>query len=371
MRLITFFPGFCRKPGLIGIFLLCIVSLFGQESIKKDTLKIAYYNAPPFVENNSDGKLTGISIWLWDAIAQEMDVPYTMEYVPLNDVMGKLKDGSIDLCLNPLTVTSERLKLATFSYPFYVSNSAAVTKEVSNFQKGKQFLASFFSVNFFSAVFALFFIILIFGLLVWIFERKRNPDQFSPRPHGIMSGIWWSAVTMTTVGYGDKSPQTFWGRTIALIWMFTAVIILSSFTASIASSLTVNHLQWDKNSISDYKDSRVGVIAGSATEDWLRRRFFTKIKTFQTIPEGLDALKNKKLDAFLHDEPILRYYLKNDDYEGKIEILNAKFNLQFYSFGISKSLNDEVKNKIIITLSNITEGSDWQMLLSEYDLTLQ
>ncbi|MGO2102628.1 MAG: ion channel [Psychroflexus halocasei] len=44
---------------------------------------------------------------------------------------------------------------------------------------------------------------------------------------------------MTTVGYGDKSPLSLGGRIVGLIWMFMAVIILSSLTAGIASALTV------------------------------------------------------------------------------------------------------------------------------------
>jgi hypothetical protein len=49
-------------------------------------------------------------------------------------------------------------------------------------------------------------------------------------------------VTMTTVGYGDKAPVTRAGRTIALIWMFASVLTISSFTAAVASALTVDRL---------------------------------------------------------------------------------------------------------------------------------
>lgn len=356
---------------LTCFFLLSTIKSFSIETEQIDTLNIGYYQSPPFVYSNADGKLSGISIWLWEAITEDLNIPFQMTYIPLPEVLDKLEDGTIDMCLNPLTVTSDRIKQVKFSYPFYVSNSSAALKQVSGFKKGIIFIRSFFSINFFSAVFALFLIILVFGILVWIFERKRNSDEFSPEPHGIMSGIWWSAVTMTTVGYGDKSPQTFWGRTIALIWMFTAVIILSSFTASIASSLTVNHLQWDKNSVLDFKDTPVGVIDGSATESWMRKRFFTKIKTFETIPEGLEAIKKNKIRAFMHDEPILRFHLKKTEHIDDLEVISAKFNLQFYSFGFSDKLNENTRDEIILALSQISESSDWEMLLAEYNLTLQ
>ena len=94
-------------------------------------------------------------------------------------------------------------------------------------------------MNFVRALGALVFVIFIFGMLMWMFEKRDNKQEFDKGLKGIWEGFWWSAVTMTTVGYGDKAPLSFGGRVIALVWMFAAIIIISGFTASIASSLTL------------------------------------------------------------------------------------------------------------------------------------
>jgi hypothetical protein len=83
-------------------------------------------------------------------------------------------------------------------------------------------------------------VLVIAGSLVWLFERRANPEQFSDRPlKGIADGLWWAAVTMTSVGFGDKAPQTRLGRMLAGIWMFAAVVLISLFTAHITTTLTV------------------------------------------------------------------------------------------------------------------------------------
>lgn len=43
--------------------------------------------------------------------------------------------------------------------------------------------------------------------------------------------IWWSLVTVTTVGYGDKFPVTTEGRIIGVLLMFVGVGIFGTFTA--------------------------------------------------------------------------------------------------------------------------------------------
>lgn len=47
--------------------------------------------------------------------------------------------------------------------------------------------------------------------------------------------IWWSYVTITTVGYGDKFPVTTEGRIIAVVLMTVGVGLFGTFTAFISS----------------------------------------------------------------------------------------------------------------------------------------
>lgn len=354
------------KLQFLGVLLLFVTSIQAQEKTYKDTIFIGYYPSAPFViEENKEVK--GISIWLWKEINKELKLPYQLKKMTLNEVVQGLANDELDMTLNPLTITSSRSRVMDFSAPYYISNSTVIIPAVSSFEKGLQFLGSFFSLNFLRAIGALFLVIFVFGTLAWIFEHRQNPKEFKPGIKGLWSGIWWSAVTMTTVGYGDKSPRTLGGRIIALIWMFSAIIIISGFTASIASSLTVNQLSWNQNSINDFKKKRIAVLENSATEAYLKQHFFKKLKPYKNLKECQRALENGKVEAVSHDEPQLRYIVSLDTLN-RFEHLPLRYNSQLYAFGFTETMNEHIKENITNELLSITESNDWKMLLSEYNL---
>ena len=49
--------------------------------------------------------------------------------------------------------------------------------------------------------------------------------------------LWWSMVTITTVGYGDRFPVTLLGRTIAVVVMFSGIGIIGALASILASLL--------------------------------------------------------------------------------------------------------------------------------------
>lgn len=355
MRLIT----------LLLFFQLSIPSWAANEL--KDTLTVAYTRAAPFIITDN-AQPEGISIWLWEKIASNLDLEYQLVEMNFTDILKGLETGTIDVSINPLTVTSQRNKKMNFTAPFYASNSTVAVRKSSSFQKFLQFLKSFFSLTFLSGLVALILVIAFFGLIAWLFERKQNPEHFRSGWSGVWDGLWWSVVTMTTVGYGDKAPKSNGGKLVALIWMFSGLLFISGFTASVASSLTVNQLKWNPSKIADYKSEQIGTIKSTGTEAFLRAHFFKKIMPYSGLTEGLDGLLKEETVAFLYDEPILKYMVNNELAYANLEVLPVKFDLQFYAFAFSDghdAINKQVSQKIL----EFTESMEWRLILEEYNLT--
>lgn len=58
--------------------------------------------------------------------------------------------------------------------------------------------------------------------------------------------LWWSFVTVTTVGYGDISPITVGGRVVAIAVMLFGIGILGVFTATVAGMFIENRIRENK-----------------------------------------------------------------------------------------------------------------------------
>jgi polar amino acid transport system substrate-binding protein len=176
----------------------------------------------------------------------------------------------IDLTINPIHVNEIRMKMFDVTQPFYVSYIGVATTDVKKTQVGT-FLRNFFSFQFFRIVALLILIMFIFGTILWMVERDNNPRQFRPGLVGLFDGLWWSAVTMTTVGYGDKAPKTRLGRIVAIVWMLTAIVTISAFTASIASTLTVQSLGRNIEDLEDMRNAEsIGSVYASSSEEFLK-----------------------------------------------------------------------------------------------------
>ena len=60
------------------------------------------------------------------------------------------------------------------------------------------------------------------------------------RVESFADALWWSAATITTVGYGDIAPVTLGGRIAGVITMVVGISTFAVITARVAAFLVVD-----------------------------------------------------------------------------------------------------------------------------------
>ncbi|MCB2076396.1 MAG: transporter substrate-binding domain-containing protein [Novosphingobium sp.] len=339
---------------------LIAAPLAAQEAGPSGEMVIATREAPPFAMKGADGKWEGIAIDLWRAVAAERGYGYRFEEADLTGMIDGVAEGKYAASVGALTITPDREEKVDFSHPFYETGFGIATRKSS--PQWLTLITNFFTWQFFQAVMALGIVLLIVGFLFWLAERKHNSEEFGQGIQGLGSGFWFSAVTMTTVGYGDKAPRTPMGKAIALVWMFAAILIISTFTGMIASSLTAGKLEGAIAGPNDLDDFKVGSIAGSASDNWLGKERIS-FKDFADVKTGLAALEAGRIDAFVYDAPLLQYLVLADGSED-LEMVPGSFGRQDY--GIALPSGSELRDAINVSLLRHVESEDWRRSIEEY-----
>jgi polar amino acid transport system substrate-binding protein len=224
--------------------------------------------------------------------------------------------------------------------------------------------------NFWRIVVALIASLALVALLIWALERKSNPKEFGGNGkvyRGIGSALWWSAVTMTTVGYGDLAPRSPAGRLVAIAWMFISLFLVSWFTASMASILTTERMDAATGGLvvrgpDDLRRLHVGVIAGTSSEEYLRRRQIDYLRISQR--DLLEAVLKGRVQAVLGDAPTLRYVARSETYAGKITILPQTF--QSEPYGIALRDGSPWRKPVDRALLHRLASPAWRDLLYRY-----
>ncbi|HSG41469.1 MAG TPA: transporter substrate-binding domain-containing protein [Thermoanaerobaculia bacterium] len=351
-----------RCLGLLGLLLALLSALPVPLRAQDGPIVVGVKHAPPFAVKGPDGAWSGLSIELWREIAEDLRVPYELREAELRELLAGLEDGSLDVVAAALTVTAEREARVDFSHPFH-SSGLGIAVEAGGGSGWKAVLLGLASIELLQVLAVLFGVLFAAGALLWLFERRRNAEQFGGGgARGLGQAFWWSAVTMTTVGYGDKAPVTFGGRLVAILWMFAGVILISTFTAAITSSLTVARLETAVRGPEDLPAVRVATVPGSTSAAYLGRRGIEGA-AFPTVERALEALAGGEVDAVVYDAPILRY-LVGQGHEGRLRVLPQTFQRQDYAFGLpdASPLREPLNRALLGRLS----GSSWRRFEERY-----
>jgi ABC-type amino acid transport substrate-binding protein len=300
---------------IVGIVTLLIVTLLSVNALAQDDsgapdkLLVAVVDAPPFYMKTTDGNWEGLSIALWQAVARELGVEFELREYSFEQELDAITRGEVDVIL-ALAVTEQREISMDLSHPYLRSGSAIAVPAEGTEHSWLRFAGHLVSLDLLPVIGLLILLSLTAGTIVWLFERRFNPQMFGGGTvRGVGHGIWWAIVTLTTVGYGDKAPKTVGGRMVALIWMFASVILIASFTAAITASFTVGELRGKIRGLSDLPDVRVGSLAQTESFNFLAKRGIA-VRPFENSRDGLQAIVDKKIDAFVFNESILKHLAK-------------------------------------------------------------
>ena len=326
-------------------------------------LKVAVYDVPPYGHVEPDGSIDGLSADLWRRAAESLGRKYHLVPVTqMEEILKGLEQKDYDAAIGAITITPARLARVDFSYPAHRSGVAVAVRENTGPMAA---LTSYGSVlgELTPLVALTFALLIVMGVAMWLAERPMRPHGHESVVDTLRDGIYWAVVTMTTVGYGDKTPKTTAGRVIAVVWMLASVALVSILSTSIVSRMTAERVVGGlRVTEADLAGKRLAAVAHSSGAEYLDERHL-RYASFDDLPAALTALSRGETDAVVNSIGALQYLVST---RFKNTIRPPQGVLEPAYMAIALPPGSPLKKPLDEALVGITASQEWRQVEDGY-----
>lgn len=289
---------------LLGLWVLC----WGAAANAQDTSFVfTTVERPPF-SMDDNGDHSGFSIELMRAIAQDQGWDIQFQRMgSFSEMMASVTDETADGAVANISITASREQEMDFAQPIF---EAGLQIMVPYTAPTNNIFSTLFTWDIALAVLLAVGLLFGGGMLMWVFERHKQPYFDRPANEALFPSFWWALNLVVNGGFEERMPQSRFGRVFAVLLVVSSLFIVSIFVAKITAGLTVQAITSSVNSLSDLEGRVVATTEGSTASTFLTQRDIAHQKY-----DGLDTLladfEDGKLDAVVFDGPILAFYSQN------------------------------------------------------------
>lgn len=342
---------------------ICLALMLALPVWAQDSLTVTTIERKPFSYRTDTG-WTGFSIELLEEAADRLDWSLTFrEAETFSGMLDEVAALRADMAAANISITYAREQRMDFSQPIFDSGLIILVPLGSS----PNVFSVLFSRDLLLWVGGAIGLLLLAGGLIFRIERTGDSteidrDYDDGKIGGVGEGIWWAVNVVTQAGFDIPSPKTRGGRMLAFALILTGLFAVSAFVAQITAALTVSELTSQVNSINDLQNKRVGTTSASTSAEFLDS-VSIRYAGYNSLDEMFTALEQGRLDAVVHDAPILAYYAANDG-DGQFQLAGRVFKPEKYGFALFEG--HRVKEELNRTLLQMREDGTYDGLIAKY-----
>ncbi|KAJ8758661.1 hypothetical protein K2173_000382 [Erythroxylum novogranatense] len=308
----------------------------------------------------------GYSIDVFEAVVKLLPYALPFDYFPFglpdgrsagtyNDLVYQVYLANYDAVVGDTTIRLNRSNYVDFTLPYTESGVSMIVPVKDNKNKNAWIFLKPLTWDLWF-VWLCFFVFI--GFVVWVLEHRINEEFRGPLFFQVGTSFWFSFSTMV-FAHRERLVSNL-ARFVIVIWCFVVLILTQSYTASLASLLTVQNLQ---PTVTDVKElirngAYVGYQEGSFVLGLLKNLGFdeSKLVVYNTVEEW-DALFTKGsgnggIAAAFDEVPYIKLFLAK--YCSKYTTVKPTFKTDGFGFVFPKGspLVSDVSRAIL----GVTEG---------------
>ena len=343
------------------VFLTCclVFCLRTGNGSPNKVIRAAVKVIEPLVSTDDKGDPAGFSIGVLKLVSREIGRP--VSYIWVDSVEEQIKyvnDGKADLGIAAISITASREKTVDFSHPYFRSGLRIAIKNTGNSTAGKT-IRSLLSFDLLGFLLGLIGLTWLSGNLLWYFERHSNSTEFPKNYYrGTGEAAWWSISTLITGACEGKSAKSVGGRLVSLVWMLSGIVLIATFTATLASRMTIDTVLSSITKPEDLSGRIVATVRGTMASTTLHD-LRAKVLPSKDVTEAVNHVASGRADAVVFDSPVLTHELEFRDSKDVV-IIGPLFDHQDY--GIAIADEDKLIEEVDQALLKIVESGELAML---------
>ncbi|XP_023742445.1 glutamate receptor 2.8 [Lactuca sativa] len=278
-----------------------------------------------FIEASIDPKTkvvnaSGYVIDVFKAVIDAMPYDVRYKFLPYenpdgqrigdyNDLVYQIVLDKFDMVVGDVTILWNRSNYVEFTLPYSESGVSMLVPAKVDDSKNVWIFMRPLEMELWITIGGFFIYI---GFVVWVLEHRVNKEFRGP-PHQQVGMIFWFSFSTLVFAHKEKMISNL-SRFVVIVWIFVVLVLTSSYTASLASMLTVQKLQPTLMNMSELKarGDYVGYQDGSFVVNMLKDMGFhgDKLKKYSNFKEYANALSNGStkngVSAIVDEVPYLK-----------------------------------------------------------------
>lgn len=279
--------------------------------------------------------VTGFCIDVFKAAIGALPYKVHYEFIPFqdanghsagtyNDLVHQVYLKKYDAVVGDTTITSNRSLYVDFTVPY---TDLGVGMIVPNEKENMWIFLKPLSADLWITSLCFF---VVTGLVVWLIERPIN-QEFQGSPSQQIGTIFWFSFSTLVFAHREKLSNNL-AKFVVIVWLFVVLILNSSYTATLASMMTVKQIQFNS------KVNSIGYQIGTFTKGPIDLNFKGLKQFIHSEEEYADALsrgsKHGGASAIIDEIPYIKIFLAK--YSAKYSMIKTKSTTNGFAFVFPK-----------------------------------
>ncbi|CAI9784242.1 unnamed protein product [Fraxinus pennsylvanica] len=252
------------------------------------------------------------SVDVFNETTQHLKYSLEYEFIPFGgtytDLVKKVQSKEFDAAVGDIAIISKRCEYVEFTHSHTETGLVMVVPILRHSSRAWLFVKPFTKAMWFLT----FFINVFNGFVVWSIERNYCSELRGPVLNQIGTLLWLAFATLFSLR-GEKLHSNL-SRMATLVWLFVALIITQSYTASLSSMLTMQNLKPKIANIETLKSNNavIGCSQRSFVREYLEGPLGFKssnIRNFTSTDEYAQALRSGAIAAAFLEAPVAKLFV--------------------------------------------------------------